>query len=81
MDDWLNEALSFLAQFSSGTFYMAVNLSMTSFVLIKFLHMISFETFVNFNDKTVLKIVRVLTCGCSLLFTGSIYLSRVRRFR
>ena len=77
MNDWLSDWHSFLWQFSTSALYAAINISLSSFAVIKFLHTVFFDRFILFTDESVLNVVRATTGFLSVGFAGTIFGRRV----
>ena len=77
IDNWMTEVECYFWHFTECSLHVAVNVSLSSFVILRIAYIIFFNRIVYVTDELIISTVRGITVTMSLLCVGLVYLYKV----
>ena len=74
----MHEYVCYTWNFFACSLHVGVNVSLSSFVILRIIYLFIFDRLINISDEFILKCVRIITIITSLLSVGLVYLTKVR---
>ena len=78
LGSWMHEHVCYTWNFFACSLHVGVNVSLSSFVILRIIYLFIFDRLINISDEFILKCVRIITIITSLLTVGLVYLTKVR---